>query len=78
MPGLIYNGVADWLYEEEIFGRSSATWVFVLYIVLVLYFNIVLVLYWLYEEEIFGRSPATWVHFIMGSLFNIFYLIIKK
>jgi len=27
VPGLIYNGVADWLYEEEILGRSSATWV---------------------------------------------------
>ena len=23
-PGSLYNGVADWLYEEEILGRSSA------------------------------------------------------
>ena len=27
VPGLIYNGIADWLYEEEILGQSSASWV---------------------------------------------------
>ena len=27
VPGLIYNGIADWLYEEEILGHSSASWV---------------------------------------------------
>ena len=25
-PGTIYNGVADWLYEEEILGQSEAVW----------------------------------------------------
>ena len=25
-PGNIYNGVADWLYEEEILASSSALW----------------------------------------------------
>ena len=26
VPGTIYNGVADWLYEEEILGQSPAVW----------------------------------------------------
>ncbi|CAL8070496.1 unnamed protein product [Orchesella dallaii] len=25
-PGIIYNGIPDWLYEEEIFGSNSALW----------------------------------------------------
>ena len=25
-PGTIYNGVSDWLYEEEILGQSPAVW----------------------------------------------------
>eukprot|EP00090_Calanus_glacialis_P007913 TRINITY_DN16308_c0_g1_i1.p1 TRINITY_DN16308_c0_g1~~TRINITY_DN16308_c0_g1_i1.p1 ORF type:complete len:847 (-),score=98.44 TRINITY_DN16308_c0_g1_i1:552-3092(-) len=27
LQGTIYNGVADWLYEEEILGQSEALWV---------------------------------------------------
>ena len=26
LPGTIYNGVADWLYEEEILGTDTALW----------------------------------------------------
>ena len=26
-PGTIYNGIADWLYEEEILGQSHATYI---------------------------------------------------
>ena len=26
-PGTIYNGIADWLYEEEILGQSHTTYV---------------------------------------------------
>ena len=25
-PGSLYNGVADWLYEEEILGTDTALW----------------------------------------------------
>ncbi|XP_075992085.1 inactive dipeptidyl peptidase 10 isoform X1 [Anticarsia gemmatalis] len=25
-PGVVYNGVSDWLYQEEVTKRSSATW----------------------------------------------------
>ncbi|OXA63602.1 Inactive dipeptidyl peptidase 10 [Folsomia candida] len=25
-PGVIFNGIPDWLYEEEIFGSNSALW----------------------------------------------------
>ncbi|XP_050049847.1 inactive dipeptidyl peptidase 10-like isoform X2 [Dermacentor andersoni] len=25
-PGVVFNGVADWLYEEEVLGSSSALW----------------------------------------------------
>lgn len=26
VPGVIYNGIPDWLYEEEILGSNSAIW----------------------------------------------------
>ncbi|KAL3220236.1 hypothetical protein MRX96_030058 [Rhipicephalus microplus] len=25
-PGVVFNGIADWLYEEEVLGSSSALW----------------------------------------------------
>jgi len=25
-PGVIYNGVPDWVYEEEVFGTAGAIW----------------------------------------------------
>lgn len=26
LPGVVFNGIADWLYEEEILARSAALW----------------------------------------------------
>lgn len=26
VPGVIYNGVPDWLYQEEVLPRPEATW----------------------------------------------------